>query len=244
MNVTQIRYNSSSRLQIVTVNRRFSDAVRRPPTPCVMVERHNLWCWVSLKLGTISRDIFLFRQTEARTDGQGHFQSVFSRPQVHERNIPTLSNIVMFDNLGRDLMSGTVAPLDRTSDEKRKSSLEIVPNFKLRSHKTEYEYVPPDGGWGWLVLLGSVLVSLLIPGTIKSFGVLFVEFLEVFNLSPAVASWIPALTYFLYCSLGPLASYLSTKYGYRIVTLLGGVFAASGVIASVFATHIAHLYIW
>ncbi|XP_046669324.1 monocarboxylate transporter 13 isoform X1 [Homalodisca vitripennis] len=127
-------------------------------------------------------------------------------------------------------------------NSKDKLNLEIN-NLECTHDKTEYEYVPPDGGWGWLVLLGSVLVSLLIPGTIKSFGVLFVEFLEVFNLSPAVASWIPALTYFLYCSLGPLASYLSTKYGYRIVTLLGGVFAASGVIASVFATHIAHLYI-
>lgn len=78
----------------------------------------------------------------------------------------------------------------------------IVYNVSFVSEKIEYQYVPPDGGWGWLVLVGSVLVSLLIPGTIKSFGILFVEFLEVFNASPVAASWIPALTYFLYCSLG------------------------------------------
>uniref|UniRef100_A0A1B0DG30 Major facilitator superfamily (MFS) profile domain-containing protein n=1 Tax=Phlebotomus papatasi TaxID=29031 RepID=A0A1B0DG30_PHLPP len=65
----------------------------------------------------------------------------------------------------------------------------------------EYELVPPDGGWGWLVLAGSMLVNILIPGTIKSFGVLFVEFLETFNASPATAAWIPALCYFLYSSL-------------------------------------------
>lgn len=74
--------------------------------------------------------------------------------------------------------------------------------FVAESDEDEYEYVPPDGGWGWLVLGGSVLVSLLIPGTIKSFGILFVEFIEVFHASPVSASWIPALTYFLYCSLG------------------------------------------
>lgn len=48
-----------------------------------------------------------------------------------------------------------------------------------------WELVPPDGGWGWLVLAGSMLVNILIPGTIKSFGVLFVEFMEAFETTPA-----------------------------------------------------------
>nr|CAI5840555.1 unnamed protein product [Callosobruchus analis] len=50
--------------------------------------------------------------------------------------------------------------------------------------------VPPDGGWGWLVLFGATMVNILIPGTIKSFGVLFVEFGEVFDASKAeVIDW-------------------------------------------------------
>lgn len=52
------------------------------------------------------------------------------------------------------------------------------------------------------MLLAAVMVNLLIPGTIKSFGVLFVEFLDVFDASPAAAAWIPSLCYFLYSSLG------------------------------------------
>lgn len=48
-----------------------------------------------------------------------------------------------------------------------------------------WDLVPPDGGWGWLVLAGSMLVNILIPGTIKSFGVLFVEFVEAFETTPA-----------------------------------------------------------
>lgn len=53
-----------------------------------------------------------------------------------------------------------------------------------------------------MVLFGSILVNILIPGTVKSFGVLFVEFLEVFNASPVAAAWIPALSYWLYSSMG------------------------------------------
>ncbi|XP_055386301.1 monocarboxylate transporter 13 [Condylostylus longicornis] len=107
----------------------------------------------------------------------------------------------------------------------------------------EYQLVPPDGGWGWLVLFGSTLVNILIPGTIKSFGVLFVEFLETFEASPAAAAWIPALCYFLYSSLGPVSSILSVKYSYRTVTIIGGTFAAVGMIISYFAQSVTFLYI-
>lgn len=73
---------------------------------------------------------------------------------------------------------------------------------KPEDDEKDWELVPPDGGWGWLILAGSMLVNLLVPGTVKSFGVLFVEFLEAFDASPAAAAWIPALCYFLYSSLG------------------------------------------
>uniref|UniRef100_A0A6B2EEI2 Putative monocarboxylate transporter 12-like isoform x2 n=1 Tax=Phlebotomus kandelakii TaxID=1109342 RepID=A0A6B2EEI2_9DIPT len=108
---------------------------------------------------------------------------------------------------------------------------------------SDYELVPPDGGWGWLVLAGSMLVNILIPGTIKSFGVLFVEFLETFNASPATAAWIPALCYFLYSSLGPVSSILSVKYSFRTVTLMGGTFAAVGMILTFWASSVTYLYI-
>ncbi|KYN27412.1 PREDICTED: uncharacterized protein LOC108757515 [Trachymyrmex cornetzi] len=112
---------------------------------------------------------------------------------------------------------------------------------KSEKNEKKEELVPPDGGWGWLILLAAVMVNLLIPGTIKSFGVLFVEFLDVFDASPAAAAWIPSLCYFLYSSLGPLSSVLSVKYSYRTVTLIGGTFAAAGMMLSYYANSVAFL---
>lgn len=104
--------------------------------------------------------------------------------------------------------------------------------------------VPPDGGYAWVVLCGAMLVNILIPGgAIKSFGILFVEFLENMNASPTAASWIPALCYFLYSSLGPLSSVLSVKYSYRTVTFVGAGFCSAGMILTHWATSIEYLYI-
>ncbi|CAK1553268.1 unnamed protein product [Leptosia nina] len=106
----------------------------------------------------------------------------------------------------------------------------------------DWEMVPPDGKWGWCVLVGATLVNILIPGTIKSFGVLLVEFNDVFQSSASASSGIVALCYFLYSSLGPLSSILSVKWSYRTVTLIGGSFAALGMIFSSWAFSIGYLY--
>lgn len=57
------------------------------------------------------------------------------------------------------------------------------------------------------------------------------------------AAWIPALCYFLYSSLGPLSSILSVKYSYRTVTVIGGAFAAVGMMITFWASSISYLYI-
>ncbi|XP_048479816.1 monocarboxylate transporter 9 isoform X2 [Plutella xylostella] len=106
----------------------------------------------------------------------------------------------------------------------------------------DWEMVPPDGRWGWCILVGATLVNILIPGTIKSFGVLLVEFNDVFESSASASSGIVALCYFLYSSLGPLSSILSVRWSYRTVTLLGGSFAAFGMICSSWAESISYLY--
>lgn len=59
--------------------------------------------------------------------------------------------------------------------------------------------------YNYIFIPGSMLVNLLVPGTVKSFGVLFVEFLEAFDATPSSAAWIPALCYFLYSSLGTIS---------------------------------------
>ncbi|XP_008206529.1 uncharacterized protein LOC100123026 isoform X4 [Nasonia vitripennis] len=116
------------------------------------------------------------------------------------------------------------------------------PKKRAQPIDPDCEMVPPDGGWGWFVLVAAVMVNVLIPGGIKSFSVFYKAFQDQFESSLSAASWIPALCYFLYSSLGPLSSILSVKYSYRTVSLIGGTFAAAGMMLTYFATSIGYLY--
>lgn len=102
-----------------------------------------------------------------------------------------------------------------------RSTRSSVPRRNLRSamrgKSEKTKLVPPDGGWGWVVLTSALVVNFLIPGTVKSFGVLFVEFLHVFKASSTAASWMPALCYFLYNSLGKQTKQLSLLSRYVIL---------------------------
>ena len=48
---------------------------------------------------------------------------------------------------------------------------------------------PTDGGWAWMVLVGSFLVRMLTEGFVASMGVFFVEWQSFFNTSAASVSW-------------------------------------------------------
>lgn len=58
-------------------------------------------------------------------------------------------------------------------------------------------------GWAWMCVLGAFLMNMLVVGAAqKSFGVLFVEFMERFDASAGAAAWIAALSQCLTLVLG------------------------------------------
>ena len=43
--------------------------------------------------------------------------------------------------------------------------------------------VPPDGGWGWMVVFSSFMIHIIADGIVYSFGIFFVEFVDYFDAS-------------------------------------------------------------
>lgn len=108
----------------------------------------------------------------------------------------------------------------------------------------EMMVVPPDGGWGWAVLLGTMIVNIVVIGHAKSFGVYFKTIIEEFEASPSRVAWMQSLQISMFSFLSPVASVLSQIIGPRKVALTGGLLACTGLILSAFTPSLEFLYIF
>lgn len=95
----------------------------------------------------------------------------------------------------------------------------------------------PDGGWGWVVVLSSFVISMIADGISFSFGLLYIEFLDEFKASKSTTAWIGSLFIAVPLLSGPVMSALVDRYGCRSMTILGGIISTVGfVLASVATT--------
>ncbi|XP_051161542.1 uncharacterized protein LOC127281720 [Leptopilina boulardi] len=94
---------------------------------------------------------------------------------------------------------------------------------------------PPDGGWGWVIVMASFMVNLIADGITFSFGVIFVEFVKYFGEGKSKTAWIGSLFMAMPLLSGPIASFLTDRYGCRKVSIVGSILATTGFVISSFA---------
>lgn len=62
--------------------------------------------------------------------------------------------------------------------------------------------MPLDGGWGWMVVVASLVCNIIVDGVCFSFGIFYVEFLEYFGESKAKTAWVGSLVPGMYLGVG------------------------------------------
>ncbi|AWP10051.1 putative monocarboxylate transporter 1-like [Scophthalmus maximus] len=103
-------------------------------------------------------------------------------------------------------------------------------------------YTPPEGGWGWAVVVGafiSIGFSYAFP---KSITVFFKEIEVIFDATPSQVSWISSIMLAVMYAGGPISSILVNKYGSRPIIIAGGCLAGSGLVAASFCNTVTQLY--
>lgn len=103
-------------------------------------------------------------------------------------------------------------------------------------------YTPPDGGWGWAVVVGafiSIGFSYAFP---KSITVFFKEIEGIFHATTSEVSWISSIMLAVMYGGGPISSVLVNKYGSRLVMIVGGLLSGSGLVAASFCKSVHQLY--
>ncbi|XP_072026553.1 monocarboxylate transporter 12-like [Amphiura filiformis] len=102
---------------------------------------------------------------------------------------------------------------------------------------------PTDGGWAWMVLLGSFLVRMLTEGFVASMGVFFVEWQSFFHASAASVAWAGSALTMAWFVSGPFVGALTIRFGCRKIVFLGGIVMIIAMVLSSFATEMWHLYV-
>ncbi|CAM4581050.1 unnamed protein product [Leuciscus chuanchicus] len=102
---------------------------------------------------------------------------------------------------------------------------------------------PPDGGYGWFIVLSTFLVFGLTFGVIKSFGVFFVEIQYYFATTATASSWITSISVATVHFGAPVGSALSAYFGHRPVVMAGGLLSSIGMVAGSYAQDLLQLYI-
>ncbi|XP_052790345.1 monocarboxylate transporter 9-like [Mya arenaria] len=99
-----------------------------------------------------------------------------------------------------------------------------------------------DGGWGWCIILGILILRTVIGGFVRSHGLFYLRFKERFGGTATATSLVMSLSSFMQLSTGPIVSILSGRFQCRIITAIGVVVLATGVIMTAFSPNISFLY--
>ncbi|GJQ72426.1 hypothetical protein Trydic_g3503 [Trypoxylus dichotomus] len=125
------------------------------------------------------------------------------------------------------------------SDESKASSKESLKDDSDLSSKPKL----PDGGWGWMVVFSSLVISMIADGISFSFGLLYIEFLYEFEATKSATSWIGSLFMAVPLLTGPIMSALVDRYGCRLMTIVGGLISGLGFVLCYFAQTITVCYL-
>lgn len=103
--------------------------------------------------------------------------------------------------------------------------------------------VPPDGGFGWVVVVASFFVHAIVLGNLYSFGVFYPVYIEAFNESQGAVAWVGSIGAGLMVGLGVFTGSYADRFGNGIVVFVGSLFIGAGYLLGSFATELWQLYL-
>uniref|UniRef100_A0A8R1XTG9 Major facilitator superfamily (MFS) profile domain-containing protein n=1 Tax=Onchocerca volvulus TaxID=6282 RepID=A0A8R1XTG9_ONCVO len=98
--------------------------------------------------------------------------------------------------------------------------------------------IPPDGGYGWVIVFAAFMSNFVVDGIANSFGAFMSIYQDYFNASKALVSLIGSLLIGCYLLIGPIVGGLVNKYGARMVVIIGSFVAGLSFLASLFCSNI------
>lgn len=108
--------------------------------------------------------------------------------------------------------------------------------------------VPPEGGWGWLVMLAAMWCNGSVFGIQNAYGVLFVSMLDTFSAKDDEnmafkTAWVGSLSMGMIFFCCPIVSVFTDMFGCRKTAVVGAAVGFIGLMSSSFVSSIEPLYL-
>ncbi|VDO04884.1 unnamed protein product [Rodentolepis nana] len=94
--------------------------------------------------------------------------------------------------------------------------------------------IPPDGGWGWVVLAGSFICMFFVDGLSFSFGIILSDVQESFQCSTTTISLAGSFIVGFTLISGPLVSAISNVVSFRVLVWVGSLASFCSVMTASF----------
>ncbi|CAH4031041.1 unnamed protein product [Pieris brassicae] len=107
--------------------------------------------------------------------------------------------------------------------------------------KTITKLVPPDGGWGWIVLFGSAVTIVFNQAMFSQFSLLYGDKLKDMGHRTTGAAMVMSVMLCVINFGGPFVGVLVKLKSPRFVCVTGSLICATGIFLSSFSTNIVHL---
>ncbi|CAD5120289.1 DgyrCDS8865 [Dimorphilus gyrociliatus] len=101
-----------------------------------------------------------------------------------------------------------------------------------------YIPTPPDGGYGWIIVLASFLNHVIVDGICFTSSNFLSEFKEHFKSGEGTTTLASSLLCGGYLLAGPIASALTNKFGCRSVCVTGSIFTSASFLIASFSPNI------
>lgn len=103
--------------------------------------------------------------------------------------------------------------------------------------------VPPDGGWGWMIVLAYALNQLILVPIMQNFGLVFKDTFVELGFSATDGAILINVNAACSMLTGLINAPLLKIFGYRKVSIAGAVFTTVGVIATAYADSFVHFLV-
>ncbi|XP_063229803.1 monocarboxylate transporter 13-like [Bacillus rossius redtenbacheri] len=133
--------------------------------------------------------------------------------------------------------------MERSSGGKKEDAEKRAPLLGDQDGGRAVELLPPDGGWGWMVVLGSALSNIIMIPVMQTFSLVYKDQFTSIGMSATDISVIINVNSAFGMSFGLFHGLIIKRFGYRKVAIVASSIAFIGVLSTSFGNSFAHFFV-